>query len=122
MARNANWDKAKRQAVGIYRAASPQASINNGEPRYSGGEYRVPEGAKAIYHGKPEPVDVTGFKVRICEPFKNSSGRKVIPNDLNRKRGGSDPRTRGELLPGKAARAGTHYTARMGTATLIPRA
>jgi len=52
MARNAKLDKAKLQAVGIYRKASPQAEINHGVTRYSGGDYRVPEGAKACYAGK----------------------------------------------------------------------
>ncbi len=117
MARNANWDKARRQAVGIYRAASPQAAINAGMAEYSGGDYRVPEGAKACYHGKASPVDVTGFKVRVCEPFKNSSGRRVIPDDLNRKRSGADPQNRGELVPGKAQRAGVilKYVSTTGT-------
>jgi hypothetical protein len=109
MSRNANLDKAKRQAVGIYRAASLNASINHGNVEYSGGDYRVPEGAKACYHDKALPSDadlIAAFQgtIKTCPAFLNSSGRRVVPNDLNRKRSGADPQNRGELVPGRAHR------------------
>lgn len=109
MSRNANLDRAKRQAVGIYRAASPQAYINHGTPQFSGGDYRVPEAAKDCYRNTINPSDaelIAAFKgkVTVYPKALNSSGRVVIPNDLNRKRAGCDPRARGELLPGVAAR------------------
>lgn len=117
MSRNANWDKAKRQAVGIYRAASPQASINHGTTEYSGGEYRVPDAAKSYYQSKPSPemlAAVAAFegKIKFVPAALNSSGRVVIPNDLNAKRSGANPQNRGELLPGGADRAGSRYFVR----------
>lgn len=124
MARNANLDKAKLQAVGIYLKASPNAAVNHGEVKYSGGEYRVPEGAKSVYHGRMSRSElntlVSAFqgRVRMCEEFRNSRGQAVRPNDLNRKRSGADPRARGELVPGRSVRAaGVHGT--MGVTKLL---
>jgi len=116
MSHNANIHKAKMQAVGIYRKASPQAAINHGETYYSGGDYRVPEGAKTCYHpANTEEEDRAliarylsgGGTIKPCRAFLNSSGRSVVPNDLNRKRGRALPQARGELVPGKADRAGS---------------
>lgn len=121
MARNANVDKAKRQAVGIYRAASPQAKINKGIAEYSGGDYRVPEGAKACYHNNANKAAdralvalylAHGNAIKPCNPCENSKGRLVVPNDLNRKRAGADPQNRSELIPGKAQRAGSRLIIR----------
>ena len=109
MARNAKLDLAKRQAVGIFRKASLQASINKGEAVYSGGDYRAPEASKFAYQGKPDAEMLAlvrachHVKVKVCKPATNSSGR-FVQLDTNRPRSGCDPRTRGELLPGKAER------------------
>lgn len=111
MARNANFDKAKRQAVGIYRKASPNAMVNHGMELYSGGEYRRTDATKDWYRAGSEPLSREAIEsfialkgVRVCRPCLNSSGRIVVPNDLNRKRAGCDPQQRGELVPGKAER------------------
>jgi hypothetical protein len=90
--RNAKLDKAKRQAVGIYRAASPHASINHGMAQYSGGDYRTPDAAKSCYLGKPQPFDVTGHKVTICKP-----GTAKGANALNAKRGQATPQNRAHM-------------------------
>lgn len=107
MARNANLDKAKRQAVGIYRAASPNAAINGGVAQFSGGEYRLPDAAKDWYR-TPKTDDaaiIAAFqgKIKTYPTGLNSSGR-VVRLDTNRKRAGCDPRTRSELIPGTAPR------------------
>ena len=99
--RNAKYDKAKRQAVGIYRAASPQASINAGVTQYAGGDYRTPEAAKACYRNENTQVAdqaaiaaflSNGGKVTRCRGFYQSNGRIVQPGScgLNRKRGNAD--------------------------------
>lgn len=89
MSRNANFDKSKRQAVGIYRAASPHAFINAGVELFSGGDYRVPEGAKACYAGKPKPAVYDLEAVRVMPAA-------IYQADI-RKRSGSDPRQRTNL-------------------------
>jgi hypothetical protein len=101
MPRNPNLDKAKLQAVGVYRKASTHASINKGAAQYSGGDYRAPEGAKACYHGKPPVGDhylieayLARFDATVCPEALNSSGRAVFCNELNRKGGQATPRMR----------------------------
>lgn len=104
--RNPNWDKARFQAVGIYRKVSPQASINHGETQYSGGDYRTPEAAKACYHGKAEPLSAAeleafiaaGGKVRYQPAFMRSGGRIDQPGKYSRKRGNCDQSLK--LVPG----------------------
>lgn len=90
MSRNANWDKAKRQAVGIYRAASPMASINHGEEKYSGGDYRAPEGTKLVYF--------TGNKAQVPE-YNHDKIKRLPPGPRvgSRPRSNSCPQERGTL-------------------------
>ena len=107
MSRNAKYDLAKRQAVGIYRAASPRAAINRGVTICSGGDYRRPEASKDCYLNKAADralIEAYQGPVTICQPFKNSRGQIVRNNDLNRKRSGACPQNRADLLPGKAER------------------
>jgi hypothetical protein len=115
--RNAKMDLAKRQAVGVFRAV-PRFAVE------AAGVFVATEGMKPIYAGKPSASDrelVAGFKgvVTVCEPGLNSSGRIVTTDFLSRKRGGCDPRTRGELIPAKVDRAGCHYHAVTGEPKLI---
>ena len=123
MSRNANMDKAKRQAVGIYRAASPNAAINNGETVYSGGDYRTPEAAKSIYL-TPKTDDaalIAAFtgNVKRYKTGLDSSGR-IHKGDFFRAKGaGCDPRTRSELVPGKAVIAKGIITSKVTGCTLI---
>lgn len=121
MARNPKLDLAKRQAVGVYRAV-PRFSIE------AKGDIRPVEGMKPVYHSKVTPAHLEAIAtftgvVTVCKAGLNSSGRVVQCNDLNRRRGGCDPRTRGDLMPGQADRLGTRYYAlHGGAARLIPRA
>lgn len=92
MSRNANYDKARRQAVGIYRAASPKAYINAGVELYSGGDYRVPDGAK-LHGAKPQVPDYDPKRI-VKLPPGNAHGAR----ELNRKRSGSDPRQRNQMV------------------------
>jgi hypothetical protein len=89
MARNANYDKARLQAVGVYRKASPHAAINNGVAVYSGGDYRAPEGAKACYSGKLQVPEYDRAMVRRLPPAKHVGDY--------RKRTGSCPQERATL-------------------------
>jgi hypothetical protein len=87
MARNANHDKAKRQAVGIYRAASPNASINHGTAQYSGGDYRTPEGAKACYLGKPQVPTYDRAMVKVLTPATHKGDYRKRSNSCPQERG-----------------------------------
>ncbi len=105
--RNAKMDLAKRQAVGIYRAASPRAAINRGVTICSGGDYRRPEASKDCYLNKAADralIEAYQGPITICKPFKNSRGTTVRCNELNKVRSGACPQNRSDLLPGRADR------------------
>lgn len=110
--RSSTWPSAKRQAVGIFRAASREASLNHNIALYSGGDYRVPDAAKSCYlngdlRNDQEIIRAylsNGGKVIACPVATNSKGNRV-QYDSNKPRSGCDPRTRGELIPGRAIRA-----------------
>ncbi len=129
MARNAKLDLAKRQAVGIYRKASPNAFINKGVPVHSGGDYRTPEGAKSVYvSGRAAPVDVTGHRVTVCKPCTTSSKRYVGVATCGGKRSQATPQNRAHMNtfagrerqgPGAVVRWADY---RPNEQTLIPRA
>jgi hypothetical protein len=106
MARNAKLDLAKRQAVGIYRKASPMSSINHGVAVFSGGDYRSPEGAKACYLGK---LQVPAYDLAMVKRLPGATHHAD-----NRKRCGSDPRQRSNLTMSGIRSAGPKMRAVVG--------
>jgi len=87
--RDPKMDKAKRQAVGIYRAASPSAMINHGVAVYSGGDYRRTEPTKDFYANPvtTEPLNVEGVPVQVLDDGKYVS--------FQRRGGQATPQLRG---------------------------
>lgn len=112
MARNAKLDLAKRQSVGIERpiqrfavgtARAPEIiskrlldhAGNSVPPVLPIGmaDRRSLEAEKACFNqGKPQPVDVTGLKVTICNP-----GTAKGVGGLNRKTSRATPTSRGHM-------------------------
>ena len=117
MARNAKLDLAKRQAVGIYRKASPHAFINKGVAVHSGGDYRRVEGSKPCYQNRPShPDTIEGVKVTVCEP-------QTYRGDF-RKRGMATPQSRSHMNTFafmKRSRIAEPKWVPAGTQVLIPR-
>jgi hypothetical protein len=119
MARCANYDKAKLQAVGIYRKATKTASLNHATPNAverssrlldrhgnaappigprGAGDYRAPEGAKPCYAGKPQVPAYDRAMVRVVKYGKvtTNEGRNALIPDT-RKRANSCPQERQTL-------------------------
>lgn len=130
MARNANWDKAKRQAVGIMLShethtlataydleISKRLRNHRGIPTpIIGPKVRtdrfVPEAAKLVYLNDQSTTAkdadavaaylANNGRVKVYKTGLDSSGR-VHKGDWFRAKGaGCDPRTRSALVPGKA--------------------
>jgi hypothetical protein len=108
--RNAKLDKAKRQAAGLMHVVSRFAvgTARDFETSKRIHDHRgvsdpviglasakdraIPEGLKPCYVGKPQPFDVTGYKVTICKP-----GTAKGANALNAKRGMATPQNRAHM-------------------------
>jgi hypothetical protein len=111
------FEKANRQRLGIYKTV-PRFAID------AVGDFRPVEAGKLCYVNAPDGDDtalIAAFvgKIKTYPAGLNSSGRVVRCDE--RKRGGCDPRTRGELTPGTPQRYGSRCFVKPEHATRVDR-